>query len=425
MNRFEIKESGLLGERYYVTRHASGLPIYIYPKRMSTTYAMLAVNFGSLDQIVDADGKPRLPGGIAHFLEHKLFENEDGSDSFERFSALGADANAYTAHSRTVYLFSCTDHLEEALSELLEFVTHPYFTEKTVKKEQGIITEEISMCIDDPYDRCYQNMLRGLYHTHPIREDICGSKQSIAAIDPQTLHLAYRSFYRPENMALVVCGDVTPEGVLEIAEAHLPCERVKGGLHRYAVAEPQTIASPKTVVRGQVAKPIFCIGVKDACPPRDARESARRDATMEILSEMLFSDTGELYNHMLDAALISPEFSHSYELTRDVGFFHLSGESEEPERVLEEVLAHLQKTREQGLSREDFEHYQRVMFAEFIKGFDSTEEIAENLTAFLFEGTELFSYADTLRDIRFEEVDALFRQFFDPARFTLSVVRPK
>ncbi|MBE6629806.1 MAG: insulinase family protein [Ruminococcaceae bacterium] len=424
MSEFLMRESALLGDRYYVAHHASGLPVIVFPKKMSTTYAMMAVRFGAIDNLPDASGATPFPDGVAHFLEHKLFANEDGSDSFERFAALGADANAYTAHSRTVYLFSCTDRFEDSLAELLRFVTHPWFTPESVQKEQGIIAEEIRMCRDDPYDRCYQNMLSGLYAHHPVRVDICGSEQSIARITEQTLYDAYNTYYTSRNMALIVCGDVTPDAVMAVANAELSTLADRTAPTYKGASEQPTAARPLTVAYGQVAKPIFIIGVKDAQIPQQTRARTRRNAAMDILCEMLFSETGELYNKLHDARLISPEISFGYVQTRDVGFLRFSGESDVPEKVLEEIQSYLSCLRETGLSREDFEHYRRIEFAEYIKGFDSTEEIAENILAFLFDDDELFAYADVIRGVEFEEVAAIFEEFFDPARITLSVVRP-
>ena len=425
MSNFTLRESTLLGEKYYMARHESGLPVIVFPKKMSTTFAAMAVRYGAVDNLPALDGKTPFPDGVAHFLEHKLFTNEDGSDSFERFSALGADANAYTAHSRTVYLFSCTDHFGECLAELLRFTTRPWFTAQSVQKEQGIITEEIRMCRDDPYDRCYHNMLAGLYRHHPVRVDICGSERSIAEITDKTLYDCYHTYYVPENMALIVCGDVTPEGVMEVAERELKNWRGGAAPTYEGIVEPPVAAAPKTVVRGQVAKPIFTIGVKDASVPADPAERTRRDAAMDILCEMLFSDTGELYNRLVDKGMISPEFSAGYVQTRDVGFLRLSGESDDPDAVLDEIQKFLEKTGETGLSRELFEHCKRIEFAEYIKGFDSTEEIADNLVAFLFDDAELFDYANVIKGVCFEDVALLFQNFFYPARFTLSVVRPQ
>ena len=425
MNEMKLHESALLGERYYSTHHKSGLPILVFPKKMSTTYAMIAVRFGSVDNAADETGERLFSDGVAHFLEHKLFSNEDGSDSFERFAALGADANAYTSHSRTVYLFSCTERFEESLAELLTFTTHPYFTDETVEKEQGIIAEEIRMCRDDPYDRCYRNMIMGLYEKHPVRIDICGSERAIMGITAKELYEVYHTYYTLPNMALVVCGDVDPARVLAVADACLPQMPDDRMPPQHTVRESSRVAVPHTVARGQVGKPIFAIGIKDVHIPREADACTRRCAVMEILSEMIFGDTGELYNRLFDAGLISPEFSFGYTLTRDFGFLRISGEANEPTRVLEEIYAYLAELAQRGLDPEEFEHCRRIEFAEYIKGFDSTEEIADNLVAYHFEGAELFSYADVIRDVTFEEAVALFDEFFDPECFTLSEVRPQ
>lgn len=423
MTDWKRYESALLGECYWSTTHACGLPIYVFPKKMSSTYAMLAVQFGAVDN-VRADGTC-FSDGVAHFLEHKLFSNEDGSDSFERFAAYGADANAYTAQSRTVYLFSCTDRFESSLAELLTFATHPYFTPETVAKEQGIIAEEIRMCLDDPYDRCYRNMLTGLYERHPVRIDICGSERSVAGITADELYEVYRSYYTFPNMALVVCGDVTPDAVLAVADATLPKTRDTRKTPPVPTrTEPPHAHRAHTVAHGQVAKPIFDIGVKDVHVPDSADACTRRSAQMEILMDMLFGDTGELYNHLFDEGLISPEFPVSYSLSRDFGLLRISGEADEPRAVLQEILAYLERVAREGLSAEEFEHCKRIRIAEHVKSFDSTEEIAENLVAFLFEGAELFAYADVIQSTTFDEVCALFTEFFDPVCFTLSEVHP-
>ena len=281
------------------------------------------------------------------------------------------------------------------------------------------------MCRDDPYDRCYQNMLAGLYFHHPVRVDICGSERSVLQITEKTLYDCYHTYYTPENMALIVCGDVTPESVMAVADRELADWNRSAAPTYKGLAEPPVAASQRTVVRGQVAKPIFTIGIKDVAVPLDARERTRRDAAMDILCEMLFSDTGEFYNSLLDEELISPGFSTGYVQTRDVGFLRLSGESDDPDAVLARVYEFLEKTGERGLSREEFEHCKRIEFAEYIKGFDATGEIADNLVAFLFDGADLFDYADVLTGVSFEEVELLFQNFFYPERFTLSVVRPQ
>lgn len=426
MDSVKLFESELLGERYWRTVHPSGLPVYVFPKDMSTTHALFAVNYGSADNRPDGKtGKTPFPDGVAHFLEHKLFSNEDGSDSFERFSALGADANAYTSHTRTVYLFSATDRFEESLGELIDFVTHPFFSKKEVEKEQGIIAEEIRMCRDNPYDRCYYNMLEGLYCEHPVKREICGSVSSIGRITKKTLYDCYHAYYCPDNMALVVCGRVTAEQVMAIVDAHLPKDFSARAKKTPAMCEPATVCRPLVETVGQVAKPIFAIGIKDTEIPSDPILRAKRDAGMAILSEMLFSESGELYNRLFDSGMISPEFSADFAITADFGFLQISGEADDPKRVLEEILSYLREVREKGLSEADFERCRRVEFAEYLKGFDSPEEIANTLLAFAFDGADIFDYASMLRETEFSYVKELFDTFFDPSRFTLSVVRPQ
>ena len=425
MQTSEIFKSELLGETYYRTTHPCGLPVYVFPKAMSTTHALFAVNYGAADNMPDEAGHTPFPDGIAHFLEHKLFSNEDGSDSFERFSAYGADANAYTSHTRTVYLFSATDRFAESLGELIDFVTHPYFTAASVAKEQGIIAEEIRMCRDNPYDCCYYNMLEGLYHRHPVKREICGSISSIGRITAKTLYDCYHAYYRPENMALVVCGDVTLEAVMKVVNAHMPPFAKGQTVPKISFTEPDHVCKAYVEAYGQVAKPVFAIGVKDVAIPKDAAKRAKRDAGMAILSEMIFSESGELYNRLFDRGLISPEFSADFAITADFGFLQISGESDDPKQVLAEIQNYLQELRVSGLTAADFERCRRVEFAEYMKGFDSPEEIANTLLTFVFDGTDIFDYVNVLDRMRLSDIQSLFDTFFDPCRFTLSVVKPK
>lgn len=423
MNNWQLHENALLDERYYSATHASGLPLVVFPKKLSTTYALLAVNYGSVDNM-NADGEAAFPHGIAHFLEHKLFANEDGSDSFERFSAFGADANAYTAYNRTVYLFSCTDRFKESLAELIDFVTHPYFTAQSVEKEQGIIAEEIRMCLDDPYERCYHNMITALYQCHPVREEICGSERSVMAITAEMLQAAYDAHYTLPNMMLIVCGNVTLDEVWDIANARLPKAPGVKPARVKLPQEPAEVCTQHATVRGNVAKPIFSIGIKDSCPTGNPREMVLRDVTMDLLNEMLFSDTGELYNSLYDRNLISPVFGASYSRTRGFGHFHLSGEADDPELVFDEILRYLERVAREGLCREEFERARRILFADYIKAFDSTEEIAETLLSFAIEGADIFQYPEIVQGADFDMAQQIVRELFVKERIVLSVVRP-
>ncbi|MBO7250541.1 MAG: insulinase family protein [Clostridia bacterium] len=430
MSNYEITTytSPLLREKYYSFLHASGLRIYVFPKKLTSTYALFGTRYGSTDNIFSTDGGKtftEVPDGIAHFLEHKLFANEDGSDSFEHFSAIGADANAYTSFSKTAYLFSCTENFEAALGELLDFVTHPYFTDTSVKKERGIIAQEIKMYDDHPSESCYYGMLRGLYENHSVKRNICGSVESINKITPKLLYDCYGAFYNLSNMLLVVCGDVDVEDVMRMADEHLPSAAVPSALTRGADAEESPAAHLARVERKmKVAKPIFNIGIKDTDIPSNARQRLLKDAAMSILDEMIFARAGKLYSEMFEEGLISPDLSYGYTMTESFAFNSIAGESKDPEAVLNRIKSHIRSLEESGLSKEDFERGKRVMYAEFVKEFDSTEGIANNLFTFAAEGFDVFEYADLISGVSFDFVTELFKKSFHDEYFTLSTVRP-
>ena len=428
-NNYKVFKSDLLCERYYRYTHKSGLDIYVFPKKLSSAYAIFGTHYGSIDNCFCLEGDSgvtTVPDGIAHFLEHKLFANEDESDSFERFSAYGADANAYTSFNKTAYLFSCTDNLESSLSELIEFVTHPYFTEESVKKEIGIIAQEIKMYDDSPGEACYFGMLEGLYAKHPIKKNICGTVASISEITPELLYECYRVFYSMSNMALIVCGDVDPDEIIRIADKLLPASQNKVTIRRTFNKgdEPTEVSKKRVSKKMQVSKPIFNIGIKDTDIPDSAEDRLKKDAAMSILNEMLFSRAGELYSELFENGMVSPEMSYCYTINDSFAFNSIAGEADDPEAVLARILEYISEVSKKGLSRSDFERGKRVMYAEFVKEFDSTEAIANNLLSFVFDGADVFSYADIIRGVTFEDVESLFKTAFSDELFTLSVVYP-
>ena len=426
---FEIFESALLREKYYRYTHACGLPVYVFPKKLSSTYAIFATRYGSIDNVFSTDGGKtfvEVPDGIAHFLEHKLFANEDGSDAFEHFSAIGADANAYTSFNKTAYLFSCTKDFEAALGELIDFVTHPYFTKASVKKECGIIAQEIKMYDDHPTESCYYGMLDGLYARHSVKKNICGSVESISRITPELLYGCYRAFYDMSNMALIVCGDVSPEAVAEIADAHLPKEKSSLSLIRDESAFEESASAHRARVAKQmkVAKPIFNIGIKDTDIPRDPYERLKKDAAMSILSEILFCRAGKLYSELFEGELISPDLSYGYTMSDTFAFTSIAGEANDPEAVLDKIKAHISALIDDGIAAADFERAKRVMYAEFVKEFDSTEIIANNILAFIFEGVDIFEYASIISSVTQKDVSDLLARSFRDEFFTMSCVFP-
>ncbi len=420
-------KSALLREHYYEMRHRSGLSVYVFPKKLTSTYAILSTRYGAMDTGFRAsDGNfITVPDGVAHFLEHKLFENPDGSDSFAKFSVWGADANAYTTANRTAYLFSCTEHFSEALEELLTFVTTPYFTPETVKKEQGIIAEEIRMYDDNPWDRCFQQLMEAMYAECGIRKNICGTERSIGEITDRLLYDCYRIFYQLSNMALVVCGDVTPEEVAAVCDKVLPEETERIPIERAPFTEPEAVTARRVEARMQVAKPIFTLGFKDPVLPADPKERARRYIVMNLLDEAVFSRAGALYGSLFEEGLLTSAYTYSYSGTDRCAFHTVSGETDDPDAVETRIAAYLEKLVETGISPEEIERARRVLYADELQSYDSTEEIANELLSYLFDGADLFGQPALIEDITADEVNALLPTLTRADLRCLSVIRPQ
>lgn len=430
MNNYikETYKNGFLDEQYEKYTHPCGLDIYVFPKKLSSTYALFGVKYGSIhNSFVTSDGKKvTVPDGIAHFLEHKLFFNEDGTDSFERFSQLGADANAYTSNNKTAYLFSCTDNFEESLSELITFVTHPYFTQESVESELGIISEEIQMYEDNPSVRCYQAALEAMYEHHSVKKNVAGSLESIREITADMLYDCYRSFYRPKNMSLIVCGNVISEQVLRVADRCLP-EDFRGDCVEKINEndlESSRVVLGYTEQKMQVSKPLFCVGIKDTDIPTDPLARVKKDAVMVILNEVLFSAAGAFYNAMFEQNVISPGLASGYTITDTYANFTLEGEADDPKRFLEELKKYFSRVREQGIDRGDFERTKKVLFAEQVKGFDSTEGIGDAIFSCASDDIGVFDYFETLNSVTYEDVQNAFDSFFTAPEMTLSVILP-
>ena len=416
---------GVLRERYFYIKHESGLDIYVFPKKMTSSYALLGVNFGSLaDTVVEDGGKEKkFPSGIAHFLEHKLFSCEDGSDAFESFAELGADANAYTSFGKTVYLYSCTENFYESLEQLVDFVCHPYFTEDNVNKEKSIIAQEIKMCDDSPFDMVFRNLLLAMYGECAVSENICGTVDSIDKITPEILYECYRFFYRYSNMALVVCGDVDVQDVLETVNKALP--------EREQVIPPEIkeIRTDSSVCRKYieekmpVSRGVFELGIKDTDIPADPYERMKKDAEMTVLDEIIFSRAGELYNEMFESGLIGTAYSYGYSITREVAFHSVWGESDDPKKVAEKVKKYIENLQKEGIDKASFERAKKILIAEFIRDFDSTDDIANSLLNFVFDGADMFEYRKIIEGVSYEAVCERLQRSFAPEHFALSVIK--
>ena len=414
---------GSVGDFYYTGTHPSGLRVFLYPKeKSSTTYAIFSTKYGSIDSCFQRSDEPApetVPEGIAHYLEHKLFESEDG-DAFQRYAETGASANAYTSFENTSYLFSCTDRLYDSLEILLDFVQSPYFTEETVRKEQGIIGQEIKMYDDDPQWRVMFNYLRAMYHAHPIRQDIAGTVESIAQITPDHLYRCYHTFYNLHNMAFVLAGSFDVDRVCQLLDRMLkPCDPVT--VRRVFPEEPATVARPRVEEALSVALPLFQYGYK---LPGTAPRGEKDLAAAEVLLEVLASEASPLFRRLLDSGLVN-ESSFASEFFEGEGYATLmfGGESNDPEAVAAAITEELLRLRKEGIDPAAFERSRRSLYGQNLAALNSTASIANAILSLTFKGRELFSYIHALAGITVADVEQ-FLAGLPLEQQVLSIVKP-
>lgn len=417
--------SSRLDEHYYKVKHPSGLHIYVYPKRKSsTTYAMFGTRYGSIDNCFkrsDEQHPEKVPEGIAHYLEHKLFESEEG-DAFTRFAKTGASANAFTSFESTCYLFSGTDKIYESLEVLLDFVQSPYFTKETVAKEQGIIGQEIKMYDDDPQWRVMFNNLGGLYHNHPIKDDIAGTVESIAEITPEYLYRCYNTFYNLNNMALVVVGNIKYDKVMEVCDRLLkPSAPVK--VDRIFEEEPQSVVTDYTEQKLSVASPLFQLGFKETVT--EENRTVEDIVAMEVLLDVLASDASPLFRKLMDENLINESsFSHEYFEGAGYAAVLIGGESKDPQKVKDIILQEIKTVKATGIDEMAFNRAKKALYGNNVSSLNSTSSIANGIMSLSFKDRELFDYIEAFKTLSLEQVEKKLHDVFVESQSSLSVILP-
>lgn len=418
----KIVESSRVNEKYYEIDHKSGLKIFIYPKEgYSSSYAIFGTKYGSINNAFSLDGGEvvRVPDGIAHYLEHKLFESED-LDAFARYAKTGANANAYTSFDKTCYLFSCTENFCESLEILLDFVQSPYFTKETVEKEQGIIGQEIKMYDDSPNWVVMFNMLDKMYKNHPVKIDIAGTVESIAKITPEYLYQCYNTFYNLNNMVLCCSGNVTVDEVLSVCDKMLkPCE--KHEIKNFFEKEDSEVEANFVEKKMMVAMPLFCYGYKENS---DRRRTTKEVACIDVLLSLLASTNSKLYRKLLDEGLINQSFS--YEFFEGEGFSSVmfSGESRDSKKVSSIISQYINDAKANGLDKEDFEITKKSLYGEAVASLNSVDTISNMLADLYFSNRELFEYIDSLASITYDDVNDMLKTMLNDDKSVLSVVSP-
>lgn len=415
-------------ERYWGTL-ANGLQVHIQPKRgFRRKYATFSTRYGSIDNEFVPPGESeiiKVPDGIAHFLEHKLFEEEDGSVD-RQFSALGASCNAYTSFTKTTYLFSTVQRFDECLKLLVGFVGRPHFTHESVEKEKGIIGQEIKMYEDSPQWRVFFNLLNAMFPEHPVRIDIGGSVESIAQIKPDDLYLCYRTFYHPSNMLLYVLGDVDPAQVADIVErqsmADFPDPQPES-IRRYP-GENGTRRNLHVEERLAVAVPLLAMGFRDSSRAV-GRELLKREIMMDLLLEATVGQASPLYNRLYRQGLLNDTFDAEHTSELSFGYTRLGGETSNPEALKEGLLEGFDEIRRRGLERSQFERARRKLLGEYIRGLNSMNHTAESFTCWAFRGADFFDVYGILGELSHEEGQSVLNEHFSPENAVSSFVLPQ
>ncbi|EQF23830.1 peptidase M16 inactive domain protein [Clostridioides difficile CD160] len=421
----------ILREEVYYEKLQNGLDVYFMPKRGFTKkYAILATNYGSNDLEfipIGEDKKIRVNEGIAHFLEHKMFEQPDGGDAFDKFSKLGVNANAFTNFTMTAYLFSATENFYESLEHLIDYVQTPYFTDENVEKEKGIIAQEIKMYNDDADWNVYFNCLKAMYVNYPARIDIAGTVDSIYKITKEELYKCYNTFYNPGNMALFVVGDLDVEKVIDVTKKsnNYDVDKLSKSIERFYPEEPKSVKEKEVIEKFPISMPMFNIGFKDSNVGLKGKELLRKEIVTDILVGMLFKKGSKLYEDLYMQGLINENFGAGFSSQVDYAFSIIAGDSKEPKKVKDIIIEYIENSKKEGLSKAEFERTKKKKIGSFIKCFDSINFIANSFISYIFKDINILDYLDVIKDITFDEVEERLKEHFKEEYCVISIVEPK
>ena len=421
----QIIENLKVKEKLYIEKLENGLTVMIIPKKgIQKKYIIWGTNYGSNDNKFIVPGETEVtevPKGVAHFLEHKMFEQENGKNSLDVLTALGVNANAYTTNNHTAYLYECTDNFYKALDEFMDYVQHPYFTDENVEKEKGIIGQEIMMYDDYPDWKVYLNALEGMYHKHPVKLDITGTVETISHIDKDILYKCYNTFYNPSNMAMVVSGDFEPEKLLEEIKRRLIDRKANGEIKRIFEEEPKEIVKEKTVQNMEVSKPLYAIGIKDVSA--EQKEKVKKHISIEILLNLLIGASSDLYKKLYDMGNCYSVPSIEYEFDKNYAHILIIGQSIEPEKLYEMFKEEVQKIIQNGVNKDDFERTKKMIYGEYVKEYDDVVNISRMFLSDYFKGINSFDYLEEINTINVEYLNQVLKDVFNEKNMILSVVK--
>lgn len=422
MKKYEYPE---LDEVLYRDTLPNGLQIAVVPRRgFEKKIAYFVTGYGSIHTSFTLDGQAyTVPAGVAHYLEHKMFELPGERDVTGEFAALGANVNAFTSYDMTAYYFSCTEHFDEALRLLLEFVSTPYFTQESVERERGIIQQEIDMNLDSPDSVIFDRLMEIMYANHPVRVPILGTGESIREITPEILETCHRAFYHPGSMLLCVVGDVEPEAVTAAAREVLPNAPAPNAVKCSHWAEAPTPVSHKTQCQMEVAMPTFSLAFK--CQPAAMGDEAiRQEMIADLAAEALFGESSELYLRLYEAGMIDSSFGGGFETLEDCAMLCAGGDSDTPEEVRDEICREAARLAQSGIEEAAFLRMKRSALGRRIRALDSLDGTAFRVCAYHYSGFDYFRFPEIYRDITAEDIRVFILQTVKQENCAISIITP-
>ncbi len=422
----QILENKKLGEKAYIEEIENEPKIIVVPKKdVNKKYAIIGIKFGSIDNCFinpKNNKKINIPDGVAHFLEHKMFEQSNGTNSLDTLSALGVNANAYTTNDHTAYLIECTDNFDQAFEELMNYVQNPYFTKENVEKEKGIICQEITMYDDDPSSKVYLNILNCLYTNNPVKIDIAGTVESVNSINKDILYDCYNTFYNPSNLVISLCGDFNPYEIIDKVKQKIVKKDSYKEIERIYPEEPKEINKTKIVEKMDVSIPIFVIGIKDT--PKFSQEYTRKSIALEILCNIIAGNSSALYKKLYNNGDILSEFNFEYESSKNYAHLLLAGQSENPEKVLQEFIKEINDIKKKGIKEEVFTRIKKKVYGGYITDYNDVSDIAKMFMIDCLNNVDTLKSLEEFSTINLDYINQILNEVFIEKNIAISIISP-
>ena len=419
----QIIENSKIKEKVYIEKLTNGITVMVIPRKVQKKYIIWATGYGSVDNkfLVSSDKDiTEVPDGIAHYLEHKLFEQENGKNSLDVLCSLGVDANAYTTNDHTAYLYECTENFDEALDEFMNYMQNPYFTDENVEKERGIIEQEIMMYDDYPEWSIYMNAMKCMYKDNEINIDVAGTKETISKITKEKLYEVYDAFYYPSNMVLVVCGDFEPNEIIRKIDVRTTLEYTED-VNRVYNEEQENIVEKYKEKQMNISMPIALVGYKD----NDLKTNkVRKNIAVDIISTILFGKSSEMYKELYESGKLISEPSVIYEFSKTFSHLLIQFQSNYIEDVLKVISEKIEYAKKRGISKQDYERAKKKVYGELIKEYNDVSTIATAIVSDYFRDINSFDYFEDFNTVTKEYVEKVLRELFDDNKKVLSVIKP-